>query len=218
MRYPIPTLAIFLALWAGDPALLSADGQVIVTGSARRSQLPQVLRVRLELTADGSDIAAALAALDQQKAAVVQQLKAAGAIEQSIRFDETQRRAAPKSISKTSVSSPFSRRERATAEPVRVVVQLCADWWLAARSQGELLVAADRIQQQISDTLTTGASTRGGGAHSSAISAQPQFSYVGWLSEQDRAVLIRQACEDARHRAGLWAAATGQDLGSVQEL
>ena len=231
-------------LTAASPA---ADGPAVVVavGRATLKTRPDLLRVRIMLTADGSGAREAVQVLAKRRDEVKQKLLAAGAKAESIEMEEP--------TVGTGTLSPQQRqmhmcvamqRNRggmappASTQPQRVTVscKLQAEWPLSAGAGDGLLVVAEELQnkikeaakapkrqltpeeQEIAEETAAAANAGDTGGDAALKPDEPSFTFVHRVSEEERAKLAADAVTRAKTDAARLAAAAGRSVGPIRRM
>jgi uncharacterized protein YggE len=235
------TVAIGL-ITAPMPAARAADAPTVtVTGSATGTYRPDVLRVKVLLTADGKDAAAAVAALAAKREGVRKGLADAGA--SSVAFSPTNTGAAALTPQQRQMAALMAAQRGNHHAPstqpglVTVSTVATADFPLsAAASDDEALVAGLGLEGKVKAAVASSAQRRvlspeeqeaaeEGAAEQSnpmmpaaAKPGEPDFTFVHKLSPDERAKLTTDAVAQARGDADRLARATGGTLGAVVDV
>src|SRR6185503_17686097 len=130
------------------------EGLIYGNGKVTLKRLPQIIRVRIQTSAEGKDIKEALAKLKEEQKKIREKLVALGADEKSIEFsdpavgagNDLQRMQVERMIRMRS-----GRPAPPTTGPTKVVVSslLKAEWPLKAQDAEENLIEAYSLQEKI---------------------------------------------------------------------
>jgi uncharacterized protein YggE len=209
---------------------------VTVSGTAAAPVAPELLRLTLLISAQGSDIRDAIAKLKQERDDVKGKLLSAGAIETSLKFTDPaegaqgnltpQQQAMQRllAMQRNGGKAPASQPSGST-----VSTQLTAEWSLPTASPDDALIAANELEAKIKGAIPkpgeavaktpeeeeiaqeTAAQT---GADASKPD-EPKFVFVHKLTEDERAKLLSEALANAQSQANRLAAAAGKQVGHV---
>jgi uncharacterized protein YggE len=213
---------------------------ITLTGHASATESPEALRLSLTISAQGSDIRAAIAKLKQERDDAKGKLVAIGANESAIKFTDpaegTQGNLTPQQRMMQQMMATQRNRATPASQPsgVTVSTQLTAEWTLASASPDDLLIAANELERKVKGALAAG----GGSATAAKTpeeeeiaqemaaqpgadagkSDQPQFVFVHKLTEDDRAKLLGEAFANAQAQAKRLAIAAGRQSGGVMRI
>jgi hypothetical protein len=250
-RHIGPTLALLLAVILARPAwgqfAHGGAGTVSGTGSGEIQRLPQLMRMRVVVTAKGKDTAEALAALKDRVSAAKTQLLALGADKASIAAEEPQlavenkdrRRQMEMMMAQRMRGGrrPAAKKEEAKP-PVSVSATLSAQWPLKAAGGEELLVAVTALQDKIKAADVAGAKEQAKltpeeqeladelaaeqvgmyGGDEEPKPGEPIFMFVAPIAAAEREKLLVDGFKKAKDRAARLAKAAGAELGALRLL
>jgi len=226
----------FAALSAS--AQTPSDSAITGIGVGTLKRPPDVLRVQVQLSAEGKTLKEALAKLAAHREACKKKLAGLGAKEDSITFEDAK------------IDTPDPRMEQqammmrqrggrrpttspaAGAAPARVAVMVKAEWPIAAGAPEELLITGQELQNKIkaadiADTKTASLEEQerleemAGGNDPSEQGpppGQPSFLYVAKVSDEQRAQVMADAFKKAKASAAELAKAAGAELGALKQL
>lgn len=211
MTMLLSLLAFALALSAAGQVPPTAEGAITGNGAATIKRPPDLVRLEVQLSAEGKDLKDALAKLAQRRDACKKKLTGLGVKEDAVTFD------APR----VDATDPRQQMEqmmrqrmgcgglRATTGPAggptvhRVAVTARAEWPLTAKTPEELLVAATELQDKVK-------------------AADLGETKLGSLEEQEareeRAAAVADAFKKAKANAAELAKAAGAELGALKQL
>lgn len=221
-----------------------ASGEGAATGNGRVviTRQPQALRMQVTLSADGKDIADAVAKMKEQETALGKKLAELGASEKSVEFGATQvgngARVDPQQqYVQAMLARQRGRGAKPSTQPVSVGVSATvkAEWALKAGSPEELLIASYALQEKIKAAATVKKEMKATTpeeqeAMEEAVAMQvnnggvtagpgdPSFLYVCKVSEADRAAALAEAFQKAKSEAARLAKAAGTELGALKQL
>lgn len=214
---------------------------IVVSGHATVALKPQTLRMTLLVTADGDDIRAAAAKLQQQESDLKSRLVAAGADEGSIKFSDPVEGADAATLNPQQrlmqQMQIASQRQAAIATPstspaaATVSSMMTAEWPLAdAPAQGGLIAAND-LESKIKSALPANAPVDSKTPEEQEIAEEmaaqqgengkptdPNFTFVHKMSDAERSRVYAQAFADAQSQAKILASATGKQLGAILHI
>ncbi len=244
-------LVLAATLAAGVPSVsaqfggLGGPGTIAGTGVAQIERLPEVMRMRVVVTAKGSTLAEALAALKDKTEAAQSQLATLGALQGSVKLDEPQiavenndrRRQMEMMMAQRLRGGKRSAKKEETKQPVAVSSTLTAEWAMKAKTGEELLVAATALQEKIKAADLAGAKeaskltpeeqealeemeSQGFSSYGEeeAKPGEPVFLFVTPIAEADREKAEAEAFQKARQHAARLAKAAGAGLGKLMSL
>ncbi|HUE72545.1 MAG TPA: SIMPL domain-containing protein [Pirellulaceae bacterium] len=244
-------LALAAALVAGVPSVsaqfggLGGPGTITGTGVSQIERLPEVMRMRVVVTAKGSTLEEALAALKDKTEAANSQLSTLGAEKESVKLDPPQiaaessdrRRQVEMMMAQRLRGGKRSAKKEETKQPVAVSTTLTAEWPLQSKTGEELLVAATALQDKIKAADLAGAKeasqltpeeqealeemeSQGYNPYGDqeAKPGEPIFLFVAAIAEADREKADAEAFQKARQHAARLAKAAGAGLGKLQSL
>jgi uncharacterized protein YggE len=244
-------VVVAAALAAGVPSAsaqfggLGGPGSITGTGTAQIERLPEVMRMRVIVTAKGSTLEEALAALKDKTEAAKSQLATLGADKGGVKLDEPQiavensdrRRQMEMMMAQRLRGGKRSAKKDETKQPVAVSSTLTAEWPLQAKSGEELLVAATALQEKVKAADLAGAKEASkltpeeqealeemeaqgfdpyGGEE--AKPGEPMFLFVASIAEADREKAEAEAFQKAKQHATRLAKAAGAGLGKLTSL
>jgi hypothetical protein len=220
----------------------AAEGAITATGTATLERRPDLVRMQVDLSADGKDAKEALANLRAQEKSAREKLAKIGAAEASIKLEDPhlaapgpndQRMQMERMIRARAGGGGAKPPATGPSQPkVSVSGTLRAEWRLAAQSADDLLVEANDIQSKVkSANLVAPKAARTPEEQEEAEEAagmmmnngqpnpgEPVYIYVSKLSEDDRAKVTADAFGRAKEEAGRLAKAAGTGLGGLRQL
>jgi hypothetical protein len=229
-----------LAQLAQGPA--GPEGTITAAGTATFERRPDLVRMQIDLSADGKDAKEALANLRQQEKAAREKLAKLGAADASIKLEDPrvatpgpndQRMQMERMIrARTGVGGNKPPATGPSQPKVSVAGTLRAEWRLAAQSADDLLVETNDIQAKVkAANLVAPKATRTPEEQEEAEEAagtmvnngqpnpgEPVYIFVCKLSEEDRAKVTADAFGRAKEEAGRLAKAAGTSLGGLRQL
>jgi uncharacterized protein YggE len=220
-------------------AQVQADGAITGIGVGTLKRPPDVLRVQVQLSAEGKTLKEALAKLATRREACKKKLAGLGAKEDSISFEDAKLDTPdPRMEQQAMMMRQRGGRGRPTtspaagAAPARVAVMVKAEWPIAAAAPEELLITGQELQNKIkaadiADTKTASMEEQermeemAGGNDPSEQGpppGQPSFLYVAKVSDEQRAQVMADAFKKAKASAAELAKAAGAELGALKQL
>ena len=242
MRTILAAAAVAIGLTSAGAAARAAETPTVTaTGSATSTYRPDVLRVKVLLTADGKDAAAAVAALAAKRDAARKAMTGAGA--PSVAFSPTNSGTAALTPQQRQMAMVMDMQRGNHHAPstqpglVTVSTNATADLPLStAGSDDEVLVAATGLEGKVRAALAPASQGRAlspeeqeaseeGAAQqqnpmvpAAAKPGEPDFTFVHKLSAEERAKLTADAVAQARGDADRLAHAAGGTLGMVVDV
>ncbi len=236
-------IAVLFGFLLAQAAAAQTISVVHGSGTAHLQVHPDILRMKLLITADGKDMRSAVAALKQQKDQLKQKLLAAGAVESSLKLGDA-------AMGNDAATTPQQRQIQAlirmqqqrggkapASQPaVSLSATVLAEWQLPAGSNDDTLIAADELEAKIKAAMPSNTDapkkamtpeeqelaeeTAGVEAASGNPSKpnEPTFVFVHKLTDDERAKLTADSLADATADAKRLATAAGKALGAIQEL
>jgi uncharacterized protein YggE len=238
-RQNISMIIMSMVFLLGGAGARGADSEATVsaTGHATALQKPDVLRMTLMISAQGSDIHDALAKLKAQRDDASAKLLATGADNASVKFsDPVEGNEGNMTPQQRMMQQMMARNQRpASTQPAGVTIStnLTVEWPLAPASADDALATAMGLEDKIKAAIPKGGAdaaktpeeqeiaeemaAQQNGAETSKPD-EPQFTFVHRLSDDERAKLMAQAFTDAQARGRRLAAAAGKELGEVTNI
>jgi uncharacterized protein YggE len=230
-------MAVVLMLGVAGARAEDSGATVSATGHATAIQRPDILRMTLMISAQGSDIHDALAKLKAQRDDASAKLLATGANNASVKFsDPVEGNEGNLTPQQRIMQQMMARNQQpASTQPAGVTIStnLTVEWPLAPASADDALAGAMAVEDKIKAAIPKGGA---GGAKTpeeqeiaEEMAAQqnaagtskpdePQFTFVHRLSDDERAKLMAQAFSDAQAQGRRLAAAAGKELGEVTNI
>jgi uncharacterized protein YggE len=250
-RNVITALVLVFAM-LGEPAWgqmggSANSGTVSGTGTSELQRMPEIMRMRIIVTAKGKDVTEALAGLKDRVAAAKTQLTALGADKASVAIDEPQitaenndrRRQMEMMMAQRMRGGrrPSAKKEE-VKPPVSVSTTLSAQWPLKAAAGEQLLIVTTALQdkikaadlagakeqsklspeeQEIADELAAEQMSMYDG-DDTPKPGEPLFMFTASISADDRDKLLAEGYKKAREQAARLAKAAGAELGLLRSL
>ena len=249
--HPLTTLAPLLAFGAmtfcscWSLAQAPAEPSVTANGTAVIKKTPEFLRLQVDLLARGKDLKEALANMEVRRKAAQSQLLTMGADKNTIEIGDSTITTG-KSARQQQMEMMVQQRRRQQGKkpakeekpPVMIAVTCKADFPISALSQGELLIAAQNLQDKIKAADLSGAKELEKQSPKDEEVAEenqemafgpydgvneikpgePVFVYVSKISDEERNKALADAFQKAKQEAGALAKAAGVELGNLQHL
>lgn len=214
------------------------DG-INATGVGTVKRPPDVLRVQVQLSAEGKTLKDALAKLATKRETCKKKLASLGAKDESIAFEDAKIDTPdPQQMAQAMMMARQRGRGRATtspagaAAPARVAMVVKAEWPLAAGTPEEMLVSGQEFQNKIkaadiAETKTASLEEQerveemagnNDGNEQGLPPGQPVFLYVAKVSDEQRAAVMADAFKKAKASAAELAKAAGAELGALKQL
>lgn len=237
LRIGLCGLLIFSASAIAAAAEMRGEGEVSGTGSASITKPPQILRVQVELSADGRDAKDALEKLNAKKETARKKLLELGAAEKTVqsadlRIGSTQRQQIEVLRSRIPRPGRAATTQPAKA-PVTLSCNLKAEWKLTGKSADELVVEGATLQEKIRAANPAGEGSGEGGEADEELREEMDllsqrdpsqarspltFVYVAKIAPEERAKALGEAFAKATTHAAALAKAAGRELGPVRQL
>jgi hypothetical protein len=249
-RVFLPAFAIggLLACTAFAQNQPSPSPCISASGVATLKKDPQLVRLQMDLVAQGKDLKEALAKLKERREAATKKLSELGAKADSIRFedfhavpaqtDQQQRMRMQRMVQARMRGEKPSAKEAAKKDPVKVSVTLKAEWPLKAGSPEDRLVATSELEDQVREADLAGQKEAEKlsaeekeeaeegeleaptyyGGEEGPKPGDPVFIYVATVTDEEKAKLLADAFAKAKENATRLAQAAGAQLGALQFL
>jgi hypothetical protein len=240
-------VACLILCTAAARAQYSEAGLVSGTGAVQIERLPEMMRMRVVVTAKGSTLEEALAALKDKTDAAKGQLATLGAAKDSVNVDapqvaaETndQRRQMQMMMAQRLRGNRRPPKKEETKPPVSLSATVTAEWPLAAKSVEELLVAATALQEKVVAADLAGAKEADNnltpeeqealeemedemamayGGEEEAKPGEPVFLFVAAIAEAEIDKARAEAFQKAKSDAASLAKAAGAKLGKLSSV
>ncbi len=232
------TVILFIILMArASRAAAPGDGGVIQSaGTASIKRTADTMRVTIELTAEGKSMKDALETLKARRSAAQEKLAALAPVDKSVEFSEPrvgtedprQRQMERMLRNRMQQKTPKKTTE---APPVKVTLNVKAEWSLTGKTGDDLLLAANDLQEKIRAAdlgQVKGASLEeqeameenGGNydGNTPVRPGEPVFAFIARVPENVRAKAMADALGKARTNAERLAKAAGGQLGAIRSL
>lgn len=221
---------------------LAAEGESVVnaSGTATMPRRPDVMRLRVEVNAEGKTMKDALAKMTERRNAIKKKFSELGAAEGAVEFGDAKEAAA------AAEQNPMQRMMRMqrggrkpptpakdAPKPVKLAMTVKAEWPIKSGSADEVLAAVHELQEKIraadvgeSKKMTpeqqeeaeendvnfnmTGEQT--------AAPGEPVFLFVSKINAEDRDKALASAFAKAKESAGQLAKAAGKEIGTLRQL
>jgi uncharacterized protein YggE len=249
MRWAIllPACACILFPPGTGYAQFSADQGIQGTGSKVLEQPAERLRLQIDLLAKSKDLPDALKKLAARKAKAAKQLETLGALKDTIKFgeprvdesqDQNQQQRMMMMRQRMASRRPGKKPPAEPAQPLKVALQLTAEWplkpgdgasqLLDARKLQDAIKAADLAGLKESEELTPEEAEEAEEAdeemgmmysgQNGPKPGEPAFLFTARIPDADREKALAEAFRNARTEATQLAKAAGIELGSLRSL
>jgi len=242
------TLLILMILVLSPASAYSQRGNekvILATGKASLDLPAERMLLAVDLIARHQDVREAVTSLQDRIEAATAQVKALGAISESIKIAAPKIAAAQSNAQqrlRAQVLEGFDRASRgadasALQPMVTVTARLTAEWNLDGADAIERMSAAYQLQQQLKAAKLSGADeTEGLSEEEQELleeaqmmmsnnyysdeqqPGEPKFLYYADVSGEERDAALKQAFDNAKAQAGQLAKAAGVGLGELQSL
>jgi hypothetical protein len=240
--------ALFLNASAAVAQVGSDDG-IRGHGEVVLDLQPELMRMKVDLRSKGKDLKEALASMKTRRAQAEKQLATLGAAKDSIRFGDAepdraqdQRQQQMERMLQQRMSQKRGKRGAGkgavAAKPVKLRMNLTAEFPVAAPDRAELLVVSDKLQEAIKDADFGGAKETkeqsseedeelademgemnfGFGQQEGSKPGEPSFLFVSKVSAAAREKGLADAFQQAKADASLLAKAAGIEPGALRSL
>ena len=238
----LASLALFLL--SSRAAHAQVESSVSGTGLVTLQRQPDLLRMQMEIAADGKTLQEALDKLKAKREAAKAKLQAMGVADAALEVGQptigsigNDRRSQMERMVRMRMNN--GNRPAPTSQPgpsVSVSLSLKAEWPLTGKSGDQLLLAAYDLQEKVkaADLAQSGKTGKprtpeeeemaeemngmGGPDQSQQQPGEPLFMYVSKLADADRAKAVADAFQKAKVEAGQLAKAAGMSLGALRNL
>jgi uncharacterized protein YggE len=220
-------------------------GTVSGSGTVVLNRKPELMRMRVDIIAQGKSMKEALASLKDRRQAILGQLAKLGAVKESVAFGAPQVNATVLQARQQMAMMIMARmgnrskkNAKKAAAPVVISARLTAEWPLKGKDAEELLIEISQLQEainaadlagkkdleklsgedeEISQELA-GMEANVGNDPSQAQPGTASFTLVSKVSAQEHAQALTDAFSKARAHAQEMAAAAGAQLGLLRQL
>ena len=241
----IGLMALAIALVAGSTQADAGESTVSSTGTATLKKAPDVLRMQVELRGEGKDMTEALAKLHANEATAKKSLVELGATDASIQLKDVKdgsvknpREQQMEYYMRQQMMQRGGKKPPTTAPvTVKVSATLLAEWPLSGTGD-ELMAKTWALTDKVKKADIAGAKSAPASltpeqqeemeeqqamlqqamAAEGAAGAEPQFTYVAKVSDQDQANLAAEAFKNAKAEAARLAAASGMQLDALRQI
>jgi len=221
-------------------------GVVSGSGTVMLRRKPELLRIKVDVIAQGKTMKEALATLKDRREAIQGQLATLGAVKESVAFDQPQLNAsvlqARQQMAMMIMQARMGNRSKKTAKkgaaPVVVSARLMAEWPLKGTDIDALLIEINQLQDSINaadlagkkdlEKLSgdddevreelEGMQANFGNDPSQAQTGAVTFTLVSKILPKDHAQALAEAYQKAKANAEETARAAGAVLGPIRQL
>jgi uncharacterized protein YggE len=250
IRWAIGWVAVAVFFAAATPASgqFPVPDAVTGNGAATIKKAPNLMRMQIQISAEGKSLKEALSKLSQRKEAVRKKLAGMGAADQAITFEDVNTVAAdPQQAMERMMRQRMGMRGggggggrgpstgpagAGAAASVKVVVTLKAEWPLAAKAPEEILVASQDLQDKVKAADLAEMKTasleeqerleeQAGNdfnQEGGPAPGEPVFFFVAKISDDERTKAMAEAFAKAKAQAQELAKAAGAELGGLKQL
>lgn len=244
MRFSCIAALVLLGLPLTGRAQFGGSG-INGSGSAEIAHPANILRMQVEVTAEGKTIPEAIAALKARREATKAQFTQAGATADSITFsdarvysDQSEQARRMEMMMRQRMNGPKAAAKANQEEIVKLATTAKAEWALKG-TPDELLARSLELKKQIEQMLKTSKPAAGpatapteaaeeaeeeGGVQLSGMDngevkpGTPVFLYVLKITPEEREKALASAFEKAKENAAQAAKAAGVQLAGLQQL
>ena len=213
-------------------------GNVAGTGSVTIEHAPDVLRMQVDISAEGKDIKEAISKLKEAENQARQKLTKLGAAESAITFGDPQaQNGSRRQQMERMIQMRTGRRPKAPknqAPSVTVSATLKAEWPLKGKTGDELLLESQDLQAKVKAADVSGGAKDANAAGEDQEAAEeaqmsfgpdgqgnphdPVFLFVSKISDDEREKARAEAFKKAKDDATRLAKAAGATLGALRFL
>jgi uncharacterized protein YggE len=220
-------------------------GTVSGAGTVVLNRKPELMRMRVDVVAQGKSMKEALANLNDRRQAIKTQLAKLGSVKESVIFgsphiDTTvlQARQQMAMMIMARMGNRSKKSAKKTATPAVISARLTAEWPLKGENPDELLVEVSQLQEAINaadlagkkelEKLSgedeemsqelAGMQANMGGDPSQAQPGTPTFTLVSKITPQDHSRALADAFQKAKTHAQETARAAGAELGALRQI
>ena len=235
---------VMLAAAVGASAQFPIPDAITGNGMATIKKTPNLMRMQVQLSADGKNLKEALSKLSQRKEAAKKKLAATGVADGAVTFEDVNTVAAdPQQAMERMMRQRMGARgggprpatgaaAGAGNASVKVIVTLKAEWPLAGKSPEDILVASQELQDKVkaadlADMKTASleeqerleeAAGNEFNPQGGPAPGEPVFFFVAKISDEERARATSEAFAKAKAQAQELAKAAGAGLGGLKQL
>lgn len=235
---------VSLMLLSLSTARAAEPPKVSVTGVAVVKRPPEIMRMMVDLTAQGKTPQEALANLNAKRDASKAKALDLGASKASITASEPRvavvsdrQRQMEMMVRQRMRQSGRKPSKKQTEQPISLTLTFTADWPLKTSSADELLIDSETLARKIKgadisgaakDAETASAEDQETAEENAAMEnnfgqqeqqpGEPRFVFLSKISKQDEDKALAQAFDDAKARATQLARASGATLGSLLSI
>jgi hypothetical protein len=242
----VATLAIGILLAAGSRSAVGqtftlSQGVVSNLGVTVIKRQPELMRMRLELTATGKDLPDALAKLKSRRETALKDCAGLGAAAETLAVGSprigpgaAQRQRMVPSYAPTIRAGGRGAKKPEAAPPVNVSAWLTAEWPLKGEGAEELLIASQSLREKITAQLVKSAPKADLSPEqeemqeeaapqmmndgSGAKPGEPVFLFVAKVSKEEYVKAAAKAFATAKAHAQRLAEAAGTSLGELRNV
>ena len=220
-------------------------GTVSGVGTVVLNRKPDLMRMRVDVIAQGKSMKEALASLKDRRQAILGQLAKLGAVKESVVFAAPQVNATVLQARQQMAMMIMARmgnrskkNAKKAAAPVVISARLTAEWPLKGKDAEELLIEISQLQENINaadlagkkdleklsgedEEISQELAGMEANMGNDASQAQPgtaSFTLVSKVTSQEHTQALADAFSKARARAQEMAAAAGAQLGPLRQL
>jgi uncharacterized protein YggE len=208
-------------------------------GHATLTAKPEILRIKIMLTADGKDAHEAMTALAAKRTDLKQKLVATGAAEASVQISDVTGGTGDLTPQQQQIQMIMAAQRRGgaaapTAPSVTLSCTVKAEFAVPGGTGDDAFLATSDLEDKISALVSTDSGAKkpmtpeqqeiaeeaaaGAGANGAATPGKPTFIFVHKLTDAEQAKLMSDAVASAKAQAGRLAAAAGAALGPIENV
>ena len=223
-------------------AQMSPEGTISGNGVVTLKPQPGILRLQVDLTAEGKDMKDALAKLKEAQNAIKPQVLSLGASEASVSFqtprvgNATNDRRQQMERMMRSRMAKKATTAGAPGTPVTLTTTLKAEWPRKSAAAEEMLVTSQELKQKVQAIIKAASRTNAASEEEreeaegspdmsnmpyddgSPKPGEPMIIFVGKVSDDELAKATADAFKKAKDEAARLAKAAGAELGALRML
>ena len=233
---------------ANSHAQLSSEEGIHGMGEVVLERKPELMRLQVNLLAKGKDLPEAIAKLKTRRTKVEKQLETLGAAGDSVKFgdieldqaQDDQQQQMEMMMRQRMAQKRGGKRpagKEVSVKPVKVLLNLTAEWPLKEADGAEMLIASKKLQDaikaadlggmkdseeptpeeaELADEMEEMVSSYGG--REGPKPGEPVFVFVAKISTPDREKAMAEAFRAAKQEAAQLAKAAELELGTLRSL
>lgn len=232
-------MAAMLLLGSMAQAQVQIEGQVTATGTVELKKRPEIMRMQIELTAEGKTLKEALTKLVEKRNSAKSKLAALDPAPSLVELAEpveapvTNSRQEMERMMRMNLANAGKKPQRPSKTIARASVTLTAEWPLKVQDADERLLFVSELQARVrqadlaeikkaslaeQEEMEEAGMNMDMGMGENRAPGEPMFIFVGKISSQERDKAFADAFARARERAVRLAKAGGVEVGRLRHL